>query len=157
MRFSDLKLSNVFALGAVLVSGFMLFNVSQQVQESERQLKRVEREIDREKEMIRVLNAEWAYLNRPDRLEHLAQQYLGMEIMDSEAVLLTSASLPEKRLYMPPPARPSFSNGVVSVAYKAEKVKQVEQKQARDLQVAREITQDFRSILTALERSGVAE
>ena len=156
MRFSDIKISNLVALASVLVTGFMLFNVSQQVQESERQLKRVEKEIAREEEMIRVLKAEWAYLNRPDRLEHLAEQYLGMETMESEAVLRTPASLPTKRLYMPPPARPTLSNGVISVSY-AEKPKLQEKKQQESLQTAREINQDFRSILTALERREVSE
>lgn len=34
--------------------------------------RRIERAIDAERERIRVLEAEWAYLNRPDRIEALA-------------------------------------------------------------------------------------
>lgn len=108
-------MSGLLSLSMVLVTGFMLFNVSQQVQESERQLKKAQREIAREEEMVRVLRAEWAYLNRPDRLEALAAQYLGMEHMDSDAVMVTPASLPQKRLYMPPPSRPN--QGFVSARY----------------------------------------
>jgi hypothetical protein len=35
----------------------------------------------REKETIRVLEAEWSYLNQPDRLEKLARQHLKLEPM----------------------------------------------------------------------------
>lgn len=156
MRFTDFKISSFVALTSVLVTGFMLFNVSQQVQESERQLKRVQNDIEREREMIRVLEAEWAYLNRPDRLEHLAQQYLGMEAMDSEAVFVTPANLPDKKLYMPPPARPERLSNIVSVSYKAPS-KTVDVKPQESLANTHEINRDFRSILTALERRDGSE
>ncbi len=59
-------------LSAVLVSGALLFIVSQKVQSTERDINFLETKIAREKESVRVFQAEWAYLNRPDRLEKLA-------------------------------------------------------------------------------------
>ncbi len=70
MKFS--RLTTTFIFSAVLVSGSLLFVVSQKVQSTERDINFLETKISREKESIRVLEAEWAYLNRPDRLEKLA-------------------------------------------------------------------------------------
>jgi len=39
----------------------------------------VEQQIDRERARVRVLRAEVAYLEQPERLERLAREYLGME------------------------------------------------------------------------------
>ena len=70
MKFSRLTTTCIFS--AVLVSGSLLFVVSQKVQSTERDINFLETKITREKESVRVLEAEWAYLNRPDRLEKLA-------------------------------------------------------------------------------------
>lgn len=66
------RLPSLFILSAVLVSGSLLFVISQKVQSTERDIKALEVQIARENETVRVLQAEWAYLNRPDRLESLA-------------------------------------------------------------------------------------
>lgn len=66
------RFTTTFIICAVLVSGALLFVVSQRVQSTERDIRFLENKITRENESIRVLQAEWAYLNRPDRLEKLA-------------------------------------------------------------------------------------
>lgn len=45
---------------------------------------RVEREIAREQARVRLLRAEVAYLEQPERLERLAREYLGMEPIGAE-------------------------------------------------------------------------
>jgi cell division protein FtsL len=64
-----------WSLLAALV-GFGLFHVKYQVQKLEDQLTRINRDIVREQEQIHVLRAEATYLNRPERIEQLAQKYL---------------------------------------------------------------------------------
>jgi cell division protein FtsL len=59
---------------AVLVAA--LFHLKYQVEGLDQRLALIERGIDRDREAIRVLKAEWAYLNRPERLERLARSYL---------------------------------------------------------------------------------
>lgn len=56
----------------VVVTGVMLFAVSQKVQQTEREITAQKQQLSLEKESLRVLQAEWAYLNRPDRLENLS-------------------------------------------------------------------------------------
>ena len=44
----------------------------------------VEQQITKEQARVRVLRAEVAYLEQPDRLERLAREYLGMEPIGAE-------------------------------------------------------------------------
>jgi cell division protein FtsL len=67
----------VWILLAVVVAG-TLFRVSCRVEHLQKHLAAVNRQIVQEQENIRVLDAEWAYLNQPSRLEALAHKYLGM-------------------------------------------------------------------------------
>ena len=85
MRGIVLKYVVVFAL--VVTSGAMLLDVSQKVQEAEREMRRADRAIERERENIRVLQAEWAYLNDPARLEMISMSGLGMEAPSPESII----------------------------------------------------------------------
>lgn len=62
----------------VVLSGAGLLRVSQMVQNAENHAGRLDSDMAREQETIRVLNAEWSYLNRPDHLEQMAADYLGL-------------------------------------------------------------------------------
>ena len=53
-----------------------LLLISYQVQRLENELERLEREAIAQQEEIHVLNAEWSYLNRPERLARLAERHL---------------------------------------------------------------------------------
>lgn len=64
----------VFAFAAI--SGALLLHTSQTVQDAQSRLEGYERTIENEKEQIRLLKAEWASLNRPERLEKLANEFL---------------------------------------------------------------------------------
>lgn len=66
----------VFVLAFVV--GVMLFRTSQDVRKSESQLRQLTAAIEQEKEAIRVLEAEWHYLNRPENLQAQAEEYLKM-------------------------------------------------------------------------------
>jgi cell division protein FtsL len=74
-----IRISTLLLVALAVASGIVLFRVSERVQSAEDKLARMERAADKEAENIRVLRAEWDYLNRPDRLEGLAHQYLKME------------------------------------------------------------------------------
>lgn len=54
-----------------LIFGLSVFFVSQSVQQIELGLKKQERVMTAERQTIRLLDAEWAYLTRPQRLEEL--------------------------------------------------------------------------------------
>lgn len=55
-----------------------LYNLKAQVEDNEKELARVQRAIEDEREAIQVLRAEWSYLNQPDRLRRLAAAKLDL-------------------------------------------------------------------------------
>jgi hypothetical protein len=93
MRFI-IKLSALMSLVLAVLSGAALFWVSQQVQEAERIQRGLQATLDQETEALRVLTAEWDYLNRPDRLEELARTYLNMEPMAVETAVTSVKDIP---------------------------------------------------------------
>ena len=66
-------------LALALGIGFGLFQLKYQVQKHEEQLARLNRQILESQEAIHVLQAEWSYLNQPDRIEALARKYLALQ------------------------------------------------------------------------------
>lgn len=88
----------IFAVAAL--SGAMLLHTSQRVQEAEETLASLNAEIVSEQDTMRVLRAEWEYLNRPERLERLATEFLDLvppapkDMPDS--MVNEASSLPER-------------------------------------------------------------
>jgi hypothetical protein len=62
----------------VVLAGFATFKAKYAVQDLEDQLHRVRKETIAEQQEIRVLNAEWTYLNQPERLTELNRRFLGL-------------------------------------------------------------------------------
>jgi len=65
-------LLTVFATLAVIGLGYWAYHQNIQTQQAIREMERLQIEIGRERERLGVLRAEWAYLNRPERLRELA-------------------------------------------------------------------------------------
>jgi len=88
----------------VLVS-FELYNGVHRVKAQEQALVSMSAQIAREAEQIRVLKAEWSYLNQPDRLQALARRHLALAPTGaSQIVVLTS--LPIRNDTMSPAPSP---------------------------------------------------
>jgi cell division protein FtsL len=96
------------AILAITVSS--LFHVKYEVQSLRKELSENYRQIEDERENLRVLKAEWTYLNHPDRLRLVAEEYLRMAPIQVAQV----HSLGENAEYMiaaqrqEDPAAPSF-------------------------------------------------
>ncbi len=63
-----------YFLSAMMVIGlaFWAYRENYETQEAQAEAEQLQREISHARQRLRVLNAEWAYLNRPDRLRDLA-------------------------------------------------------------------------------------
>jgi hypothetical protein len=73
------RLGTLFWLGLVLASGSLTFSVKYTVQGIDDQLRQTRKQIVADQEQIRVLTAEWDYVNRPTRLADLNQRFLHLE------------------------------------------------------------------------------
>ncbi|NNU79999.1 cell division protein FtsL [Halovulum dunhuangense] len=74
------------ACALVVVFGYWAYQVNYATQDAVRHVERLRQDIQRERQAIAVLNAEWAYLNRPDRLRALAEEYFAeLQLMPMSA------------------------------------------------------------------------
>lgn len=65
---------------AFLMLGFVgLYMVKYKVQTVKSQVAATERQLVEDRKDLRVLQAEWTFLNRPERLEALSQKYLNIK------------------------------------------------------------------------------
>jgi hypothetical protein len=71
-----IRLPTLFWLLIVSTAGFAMFAVKYEVQSVADQLARTIRQADDTEREIRVLDAEWAFLNRPDALAQMNQRLL---------------------------------------------------------------------------------
>ncbi len=94
-----IKLSTITTFILATALGASLFWVSQQVQMLEREQRGIQEQISSEQEGMRVLNAEWDYLNRPDRIEALAAKYLNdMQPVIPDNLLRNANAVPEPQM-----------------------------------------------------------
>lgn len=61
------------SIAAVVGLAFWAYGASYETRETERDVARLERQIGARHQELSMLRAEWAYLNRPDRLHELAE------------------------------------------------------------------------------------
>ena len=96
------KIGAVFWLGVVLASGFTTFQVKHAVQEIDDELTRVRKHAIAEQQEIRVLAAEWTYLNQPERLAELNRAFLQLAPIAPKQLQQRIEDIPLR----PPPAPP---------------------------------------------------
>ena len=65
-----------------ILSGTALLLISQHVQKTQNALAALDYQKQKTQENLHILEAEWQYLNAPQRLEYLAVQYLGVDSPD---------------------------------------------------------------------------
>ena len=73
--FQLFRMRNLLWLSIVAVAAYGLYFVKFQVLEVQRQIASVEKELHKEYQHVHVVEAEWAYLTRPDRLQQLVRQH----------------------------------------------------------------------------------
>ena len=70
---------------------FAMFIMKNHVQNLEKELAVVNRDIESNIQRIHVLKAEWSYLNRPSRIRELAQRYTPMKSIEATQIVNYSA------------------------------------------------------------------
>jgi hypothetical protein len=97
-----IRLSTLFWLVAISTAGFAMFAVKYEVQSLADQLATTVKQTNDTERDIRVLDAEWAYLNRPDALAKLNSQILSLAPIATTQLRSSVAEIPMR----PPPPPP---------------------------------------------------
>lgn len=74
-----IKLLHVLAIGALVSSAVYAYTIKYETTLEAEQLQKTRAKAQRERDAIAVLKAEWQYLNRPDRLQALADRHLDLQ------------------------------------------------------------------------------
>ena len=99
-----IRLGALFWLLLVVSAGFVTFKVKYAVQDIEDELNRVRKQTIAEQQEIRVLNAEWTYLNQPERLAELNRRFLQLAPIGTKQLQQKVEDIPLRPL--PPPSAP---------------------------------------------------
>lgn len=97
---------NVLSIMCAVLSGICLYWTSQQVQTREARLSGLTTQIEAERDAYQMLNVEWAYLNRPERLERLAGEFFRIEENTVLAMADSADMLPAPLVAIIPPVKP---------------------------------------------------
>lgn len=89
------RIFNIFVIGCLIMAAVVVYEVKYQSVYKAQAVARLNGEIRVEREKIATLNAEWSRLAAPDRIQALAQRYLGMKPIEVSRID-DFAALPEK-------------------------------------------------------------
>lgn len=91
-----IKILNVVAIASLIGAAGYAYSIKYDTIYHAEELARISAAVDRERDAIAVLRAEWALLNRPDRVQALSDSHLP-DIVPMEASRLAQFSdLPER-------------------------------------------------------------
>jgi len=78
-----------FILGALLIvaAGICAYMIKSHAIEKEQQLESILAQIEAEKDRITVLEADWSYLTRPARIQHLSREMLSFAPVTPDRIL----------------------------------------------------------------------
>lgn len=112
------RLSTLMAVTCAAISGSLLFSTAQKVQQTENEMRRIQGKVTQEEQTIRVLRAEWDYLNRPDRLESLVKNNLDLQQARPESVRNDTSEIPEPYMPIIPARKPAYNPSYTSPVMK---------------------------------------
>ena len=81
-----IRLSTLLWALLVGLSGYAMFQIKYEVVQLEDELARLDHRIDAGHEQIRVLDAEWSFLNQPTRLDQLAKRFLDLHPLGANQI-----------------------------------------------------------------------
>ena len=83
-RYRGFRLIDIVAFGCLLAMVFGVYLAKTMAGRERSEIARIEREMRVERDRIRLLQAEVAHLEQPERMERLSETYLGLAPVDAE-------------------------------------------------------------------------
>jgi hypothetical protein len=113
-----IRLASVFWLLVASAAALATFAVKYEVQALDTRLADARKATAVETRELRVLDAEWAYLNRPDMLAAMNRRFLALMPIARKQLQTTAAEIPMRPAPTPPPTAPDPGSGEGSGAEK---------------------------------------
>jgi len=85
-----IKLLHIIAIGALVSSALYAYSIKYETTLQAEQLQKLKAKAQREREAIAVLKAEWQFLNRPERLQALADKHLDLQPLQTNQIVRLS-------------------------------------------------------------------
>jgi cell division protein FtsL len=97
-----MRLLNIVVVAALIVAAVIVYRVKYEATRHAEQVAKIRLEINREREAISELRAQWSQLNSPDRLQALAERHLSLKPLAINQ-LHDLANLPDRPFVDPDP------------------------------------------------------
>ncbi|MDA5195071.1 cell division protein FtsL [Govanella unica] len=85
---------NLLAVVIIVAAGVALYQLKYRTQRLQDEVRGLQSQIVNDTEALKVLNAEWTYLSRPDRLEALGRRYLALDAVKAGQVIASLDNVP---------------------------------------------------------------
>lgn len=97
-----MRFLNILVIATLIVAAVVVYRVKYEATRHAEEVAKLKLEINREREAIAELKAQWARLNRPDRLQALAERHLSLRPLAIDQ-MSTLTNLPDKPYVDPDP------------------------------------------------------
>ena len=76
-----IRYPSILLIFLILFTGISVYEIISIIIEKQQIVSKLEREVLKKKENIKILKAEFSYISRPQRIEEIAKNYLNMKII----------------------------------------------------------------------------
>jgi len=139
-----LRFFNICLSLALVVLAYVIYQVKYDTRSLDVDIASLSKDIEAERDSVAVLRAEWSLLNRPERLERLAEKYLDLAPPKPQQMLALDTASPgdldraSAALAQPSPAVvPAVAKAPVKPAAKPVQAPSIAQKPARSVKAAK--------------------
>jgi len=91
-----LRLLNVLAVAALIGSAIWAYSVKYDTIYYVEQVRKSEAKLERERDAIAILKAEWQFLSKPERIQQLSDKYLPLQPMTATQIIRPD-ELPDRK------------------------------------------------------------
>lgn len=107
-----LRVLNLLVIAALVVAASWVYKIKFEATLDAERVSKMRSEIRRERDMIALLRAEWSQLDRPDRIQSLAQRHLTLKPVEV-AQFDPLDKLPERPRQIVPPGTPDPIGAII--------------------------------------------
>jgi len=114
-----LRVLNTLVIAALIIAAAWVYKIKFESTLQAERVSKLRAEIRRERDAIAILRAEWSQLDRPDRIQRLAQRHLTLKPVEV-AQFDTLDKLPERPRQLVPPGTADPIGAIIEIFADAE-------------------------------------